>query len=205
MYLPKHFESTDTERALKLMRDYPLATVVSVDDNHTPFVSHLPLTVQHRDGRVVLEGHLSRASPHWTLLADREATAIFHGPNVYITPKWYARNDVPTWNYAVVHARGPVALIEDRIGVERALRTLTATVEHGAEKWEFQIPDDLIETGIEKAIVAFQLTVSALSAKFKLSQNRSEMDRVSVREGLRERGDADSLGVLALMEMEEQR
>jgi transcriptional regulator len=175
-----------------------LARLVSVGADQQPFVSHLPLIVEQHGENLMIVGHLARANPHWKLLDSRVATAIFHGPNTYITPKWYAENDVPTWNYAVVHAGGPIALIEDRAGVIRCLEKLTATVEAGTDRWQFWIPDDLAG-GVERHIVGFQMHVESLLSKFKLSQNRSEADRVGVMRGLGTRADDGSRGVLALM------
>jgi transcriptional regulator len=93
------------------------------------------------------------------------------------------QNSVPTWNYAVVHVRGVVTLIEDRAGIVRCLEALTATVEKGPEPWPFWIPEDLRDT-LESAIVGFRLTVDSLQSKFKLSQNRSAADPDGVLRGL---------------------
>ena len=202
VYLPRSFENTDLARSVALMRAHPLATVISVDSvdgDGTPFVSHLPLIVEREGDGLVCIGHLARANPHWKLLGGRRATAIFHGPNAYITPSWYAQNAVPTWNYAVVHARGVVTLIEDRAGIVRCLEALTATVEQGPGAWQFWIPENLRDT-LESAIVGFRLTVDSLQSKFKLSQNRSAADRDAVLRGLAGRTDAASHAVRALME-----
>ncbi|MGE0760901.1 MAG: FMN-binding negative transcriptional regulator [Vicinamibacterales bacterium] len=199
MYLPKRFGNSNLDRSLAVMRGAPLATLVSVDADHQPFISHLPLIIEQEEANLVIVGHLARANAHWRLLAGREATAIFHGPNSYITPQWYTENDVPTWNYAVVHARGPVTLIEDRAGIVRCLEKLTAVVEDGMGRWQFWIPDDLAG-GVERHIVGFQMQVKSLLAKFKLSQNRSAADRAGVMRGLGTRADDGSRGILALME-----
>ena len=199
MYLPRHFKNTDRDQSLALMRAHPLATVISVDDDGGPFVSHLPLIIEPDGDGLICIGHLSRANLHWKLLGGRQATAIFHGPDAYITPSWYVQNAVPTWNYAVVHVRGMVTLIEDRAGIVRCLEALTATVEKGPDAWQFWIPEDLRNT-LESAIVGFQLSVETIQSKFKLSQNRSEADRAGVLRGLAGRDDAASQSLRALMQ-----
>ncbi len=181
------------------MRAHPLATLISVGEDRNPFVSHLPLIVEHEGEGIVCIGHLSRANPHWKLLDGRQATAIFHGPNAYITPSWYVQNSVPTWNYAVVHVRGVVTLIEDRAGIVRCLEALTAAVESGPEAWQFWIPENLRNT-LELAIVGFHLSVETIQSKFKLSQNRSEADRAGVFRGLAGRDDAASQSLRAFMQ-----
>lgn len=199
MYLPRYFENTDREQSLALMRTHPLATVISMDDDGSPFVSHLPLVIEPDDDSLVCIGHLSRANQHWKLLGGRRATAIFHGPNAYITPSWYEQNSVPTWNYVVVHVRGVVTLIEDRAGIVRCLEALTAAVEKGPGAWQFWIPENLRDT-LERSIVGFRMSVETIQSKFKLSQNRSEADRADVLRGLAGREDDASQSLRAFMQ-----
>ena len=162
-------------------------------------MSHLPLVVEPDGDRLVCIGHLSRANQHWKLLGGRRATAIFHGPNAYITPSWYEQNSVPTWNYVVVHVRGVVTLIEDRAGIVRCLEALTAAVEKGPDAWQFWIPENLRDT-LERSIVGFRMSVETIQSKFKLSQNRSEADRADVLRGLAGREDDASQSLRAFMQ-----
>ena len=199
MYLPRYFNNTDRDQSLALMRAHPLATVISVDDDGNPFVSHLPLVIEPDGDGLVCIGHLSRANQHWKLLGGRRATAIFHGPDAYITPAWYEQNSVPTWNYVVVHVRGVVTLIEDRAGIVRCLEALTVTVEKGPDAWQFWIPENLRNT-LESAIVGFHMSVETIQSKFKLSQNRSEADRARVLRGLAGREDDASQSLRAFMQ-----
>ena len=103
MYLPKRFKNGDLQKSISIIEKYPLETVISVTEAG-PFVSHLPLVAENQESQLTLYGHLARANPHWKLLDRRDVYVVFNGPNAYITPTWYAENDVPTWNYAVVHA-----------------------------------------------------------------------------------------------------
>lgn len=127
---------------------------------------------------------------------------IFHGPNTYITPKWYAKNDVPTWNYAVVHMEGSFKRIENYSGIVECLQKLTGQIEsHSPEPWPFWIPDDLAtQKGLSSAIMGFRILVTDAKAKFKLSQNRSEVDRRQVIAGLDGRGDEASNKIARMME-----
>ncbi len=228
MYLPARFKNENSEQTFELIRNYPLATVISVNDS-SPLISHLPLVIERESfaakgptsadsSTFTLIGHLARANPHSRLLDSQTVTAIFHGPQAYITPRWYAENDVPTWNYAVVHAVGTVTLIEDDAGIVDALKALTAHVERTrqststeatephSEAWDFWLPPDLqaapdsnARSPLASAIVAFRIDVTQVQTKFKLSQNRSVLDRQGVIKGLEHRGDAQSLALAHLM------
>lgn len=189
MYLPKRFQIDSPRDAIELMQKYPLATLISADSQE-PFVSHIPLVAQKDGDNITLIGHLARGNPHWKLLANNSVYAIFHGPNAYISPKWYAENDVPTWNYAVVHAQGTCSLIEDLDGILSCVKKLSAFAESKLQDpWEFWIPKDLAADGvIEKSIVGFLIKVTSIKTKFKLNQSRSEADLHGVVEGLKSHG-----------------
>lgn len=199
MYNPQRYKAENISEAFDLMDQHPFATVISVSEG-TPQVSHLPLTPKRTGEQIELIGHLARANPHWRLLSTANTTAIFQGPHAYITPTWYAKDDVPTWNYSTVHASGPIQLIEDHDGLVECLKDLTAHVErHWPSGWAFAIPGDLSGNVLSKSIVGFRIRVESISFKKKLSQNRSVADRAGVLRGLGERQDHASHGVLADM------
>ena len=62
---------------------------------------------------------------------------IFGGPQAYISPSWYeAKREhgkvVPTYNYIVVHAYGPMRVIEDPQWLHGLVSRLTEKFEsHG--------------------------------------------------------------------------
>lgn len=199
MYNPQKYKSSDQNEVFDLMDRNPFATVITVVEGK-PFISHLPLTPIKIGGGFELKGHLARANPHWKFLAKSQVTVIFHGPHTYITPEWYAVNDVPTWNYTTVHLTGTVELIESKDGLVECLKELTSQVErHWSSGWEFFIPGDLEDDALVKAIVGFRITVNELSFKKKLSQNRSPEDRTGVLKGLATRNDDNSRAILSEM------
>ena len=199
MYNPQRFKTEDVSEAFEFMDRYPLATLMSVSENK-PFISHVPLTPRWQGNHIELIGHLARANHHWKYLSSSDATAIFHGPHTYITPQWYKENDVPTWNYSVVHTTGAITLIEDYDGVVSCLKELTTHVEkHWPSDWEFFIPDDLTGASLTKSVIGFKIMVNSIDFKKKLSQNRSAADRAGILAGLQSRKDDGSQQVLADM------
>lgn len=177
MYQPSYFGADEAMRE-RLVRAFPLATLLTVVKEEV-YVSHVPLLLE--EGKLV--GHLARANPHWKVLGQAKSRAIFQGPSGYISPSWYEEDDVPTWNYAVAHATGPVETFGGEELVE-ALRRLSARFE---PEWRFMVPPDL-EGRLDKAIVGISLAVEGWEVKAKLSQNRSAKDRAEVPAGLRRRG-----------------
>ena len=200
MYNPQRFKSDNFDEAFELMEKYPFATLISISENE-PTVSHLPLTPTRVGNKIELVGHLARANAHWKILADSSVTTVFHGAHTYVTPKWYAENDVPTWNYSVVHVKGHVKLIESHSGIIDCLKELRSHVERQwPSGWNFFIPDDLSAPDVlTKSIVGFKITADDINFKRKLSQNRSQVDRLGVLKGLETRTDEQSQKVLANM------
>jgi transcriptional regulator len=190
-YQPRHFKVEDRETALALMQSAPLATVVSVHAGEVEF-SYLPLVARRRDEAIVLLGHLARANPHWRhWTPDTRLTAIFHGPDSFVSPSWYAtREMVPTWNYIVVHAAGRVTTTDDSVHKERILKALIDAHDPPyRERWDGELSESYRE-GHKSHIIGFELAVERIEAKFKLSQNRLPADHAGVLAAMEQGGAA---------------
>lgn len=203
MYCPAHFAESQPEMLHALMREHPLATLVTMGESGLN-ADQVPLILDTAsDGNSVLRGHVARANPMWkTLHTDIAALAIFHGPEAYITPSWYPTKRehgkaVPTWNYAVVHARGPLRIIHDADWLRTQVESLTQVQESAfADPWAVSdAPADYIEKMLA-AIVGIELSVTALEGKWKASQNQPEDNRDGVIAGLRECGQKDAAALI---------
>lgn len=86
---------------------------------------------------------------------------------------------MPTWNYVTVHAYGKARLVEEPQAVKALLRRL---VQQHERVWDMDaLPPSYLE-GMARGIVAFEVEITRLEGKFKLSQNRP--DRRLVAEAL---------------------
>ncbi len=183
--------SSDSSRPMPSERSYrPGPTGLSV--SHIPF-----LPERGADGRLRLLGHVARANGHWRELETAgEIAAIFEGPHAYVSPGWYANHpSVPTWNYAVVHARGTARLLPPA-DLPALLDRLSRKYEDGRPApWRMDsLPADYTSKMLA-AIVGFEIAVERLEGKFKLSQNRSREDVQAVVAGL----EAEGQGALAAL------
>ena len=203
MYIPRHFEVTDTAWCHALMRAQSFATMITADDAGAPFATHLPILVDATRGpRGTLRGHVARANPHWRYLAAGRATLlVFAGAHAYVSPSWYATQPaVPTWNYVAVHATGTAGLVEDAERVRALLADLVHVYEGpGPAAWSFEaLPADYV-AGMQRGIVAFEIPIDRLEGKAKLSQNRDAVDQGRTREALASSDDPVARAVAALM------
>jgi transcriptional regulator len=181
MYLPKHFVADDQDLLAQLIKEYPLATLVGSLNNQLE-VNHLPLMLS--PDKKKLHGHIARMNPLMKIAQSSETavTAIFHGPNAYVTPAWYPSKKesgkvVPTWNYAVVHVQGHIKLIEDAQWLRNHVSQMTNIHEPIYQSnWKLDdAPEDYVQTML-KAIIGIEIEVESLVGKFKLSQNRPPED-----------------------------
>ncbi|MBL8479746.1 MAG: FMN-binding negative transcriptional regulator [Sterolibacteriaceae bacterium] len=202
MYLPSHFAESRVEVLHALMRERPFATLVT-QGKAGPGADHLPLHLTP-DGR--LQGHVARANPLWRDAAGSDVLAIFHGPQAYVTPSWYATKRehgraVPTWNYVVVHARGRLRAVDDAAWLRRQLDDLVERHESGFEHpWRVDdAPADYIDKMLA-TIVGIEIAIVELSGKWKISQNQPATNRAGVVAGLRQQGGTDSLAMAALVD-----
>ncbi len=205
MYVPGHFALSDEAVLVELMARHDFALLVTTDEAGLPFASHLPILVERRGEGLVLLAHMARANPQWRHFADgAEVLVIFSGPHAYVSPSWYATHpSVPTWNYAAIHAYGRPRLLEHHDTCRALLERLVAVQEAARETpWTMDLPDDY-EAAMIRDIVAFEIEVSRLEGKAKLSQNRDETDRRRVAEQLERESSEDARGVARLMRARE--
>lgn len=206
MYNPPHFREDRLDVLHGLIREHPFATLVTTGPDGLG-ADHIPMEIDASVGPFgTLVGHVSRANPLWKLAASgAQVLAIFQGPQMYITPSWYATKRengkvVPTWNYAVVHAHGPLRAIEDRDWLRAFVERLTNRHEDPrAEPWRVSdAPDDFVE-GLLKGIVGVEVPIARIEGKWKVSQNRPGTDRAGVVAGLEASGDADHAAMARLV------
>jgi len=206
MHTPPHFRERDRTRLHDFIDDHNFAILVTCGDGGRADATHLPFVLDRTGGEWgVLHGHFGRANEQWRSLQDQApALVIFNGPHAYISPTRYRTLGVPTWNYVSVHAYGTASVSGDPVAVRAALERLVAFQErrHGTD-WRIDaLPADYAE-GLIAQLVAFEIRITHLEGKWKLGQNRAEIDRRSAAEGLIDSGEpgAAACGRLMLDEL----
>ena len=107
---------------------------------------------------------------------------------------------VPTWNYVMVQARGPLRVKDDAAWLHALVTRLTERHEAPqAAPWAVSdAPSDYITTML-RAIVGIEIPLSSLTGKWKVSQNRNAADREGVARGLSDLGTADATAMAKLV------
>lgn len=171
-YPPKIFQESNKRRLVKVIKTYPLATLISVKDQE-PVITHVPLILE---GENTLVGHLNKLNPQVELLKDNQPVSIiFSGPQCYISPSIYTTEQLPTWNYIFVHLKGEVVQLKDPIAVRDSLIQMTRFLEQPNNTYILHEDNPMMKQYLP-LIHGFKIKVSHWEGKFKLSQNRDTKD-----------------------------
>ena len=164
------------------MRQYSFATVVTQQGN-APFASHLPMLLDSSAGtHGALLGHMARNNAQWRdFTPGTEVLVIFQGPHAYVSPAWYELSPLaaPTWNYVAAHAYGEARVLSEDELVSTLHRLVDENEKTFSLPWKLELTQAMRERALG-SIVGFEIRLSRIEGKFKLSQNRSEQDRRNV-------------------------
>lgn len=176
MYSPKYAIQDNPQENERIIREYPFATVVYVQDD-IPQSFHLPMVLENQ----TLIGHMALANPAWKALTGLTALFIFHGPHHYVSPTFYGtENNVPTWNYVSVQVRGEVKIRQDEAFLKRALLLLSR--QHDPA---FRIEENIAQNDkLLGSIVGLEIEIKEIFGKFKLAQSKPEAERLNVIDAL---------------------
>jgi transcriptional regulator len=195
VYIPQHFamQIADAKAMLACVRAADLITAGpdGLIATLLPLL-YLPDSADP-DGFGVLQGHVARNNPQLAAAGETQADSlvIVRGSDGYISPRFYASKAedgrvVPTWNYAMLHVYGELVIHDDPEWLLDLVTRLTDHHEAGAATpWHVDDAPGPFIAGQLRAIVGLELRISRIEAKNKMSQNRSDADRIGVIEGLR--------------------
>lgn len=197
LYIPKPQLVEDRRFLQDFMDEFAFVDLVTV--RPTLRITHIPVFLDRAAGSYgTIWGHISRHNPQAEAFDNRQdAVIVFHGPQGYISPAWYATtgNVVPTWNFAVVHATGKLRAIEDKQGLNDLLTRLIAKFEkYQGTSYDFSKLDEAYKYRLMGEIIGFRMEIELLEGKFKLGQDRSPADKQSLVKNLANAKTSPSLG-----------
>jgi len=180
------------------MQRYSFAAIVTTIDE-APYATHLPFLVKEENNKVILQAHFAKANPQWKEITAKTSLVIFTEPHAYISPSNYETEKVvPTWNYIAVHAYGQATILED---VDQKAELLKHTIEAFEpsyyQQWQ-SLPGEYRSRMID-GIVAFEIEVTDLQAKKKLSQNRTETEKENIIHSLEKSADTNEREIAEYM------
>jgi len=197
MYSPPYNQLEDRAELLAFMRANSFVLLVT-GTGGTLHASHLPATVHETDGQIRLDLHMARNNPQWKEFFDDEVMVVFPGPHAYVSPRWYEEEErVPTWNYAAVHAYGIPRLVGERTEKHASQRRLIATLDPQWLPRFDALRQEYVDAMLD-GIVNFEIAVTRLETRWKLSQNRSRREQENIAARLESSSDSVERALAAL-------
>lgn len=201
MYIPKINAETNSEEIIAFMKQFSFATIITSKDN-LPIASHLPFLITKEEDNLILISHFAKANEQWRHLEENKVLIIFSEPHAYISPENYLNEqEVPTWNYIAIHTYGVGKLISE---TEKTFKILEATIDNYEssfkQKWN-NFPDEY-KLKMIKGIVAFEIKVTEIQAKKKLSQNKSDAEKEKIIDTLSKSSNTNEVMIADFMRKE---
>jgi transcriptional regulator len=185
MYIPSFNTFPNKQEVISFMRKYSFGTIITSVDN-LPIATHLPFLIDEKDGQIIISSHFAKANPQALDVDGNTNLIVFTEPHAYISPKNYEKKiNIPTWNYIAVHAYGKARLLESE---QEHLDLLERTINNYEADYykQWQQLSDTYKSKMIKGITGFEIVVTDLQAKSKLSQNRSEVEKENIIHSLSE-------------------
>jgi len=197
MYSPPYNHLEDRTELLAFMGANSFALMVTGTGGEL-HASHLPVLVEERSGKLVLVMHMAKANPQWQQFFDEDVMIVFWGPHAYVSPRWYEQKErVPTWNYAAVHAYGKVRVVDERgakyAAQEKLVMNHDPAWQNGFKALSKGYLDDMLS-----GIVNFEVEVTRIETRWKLSQNRGRREMESIAAQLDKSNDASERALAGL-------
>lgn len=186
MYSPQAFTVHDQTTVDAFIQDHGFGQLISTHQGRL-FSTHLPFLYDAK--KRTLTGHLAKQNPQHLDLGGQEVMVTLSGPHGYISPTWYAVNNVPTWNYQALHIWGRCRVFHEAERLLTVVYGLTEQHERSLpQPWQPEFNPKMLQ-----AIVGVEITITELQCKFKLNQNRSVADMQGVIDHLDAAKDAELL------------
>ncbi len=179
MYIPQEYKEANEDKLIGFMQAHSFAVLASASNNAVR-ATHLPFVIEKRDNKTFLVSHMAKANPQWKEFVDNELLIIFQGPHGYVSPANYEKKqNVPTWNYIAVHACGKATIINEPAAAIDVLEKMIGTYEAAYYKQWQELSNDY-KSSMIKGIVAFEIEISRLEGKYKLSQNKTKNEQENI-------------------------
>ncbi|WP_445452236.1 FMN-binding negative transcriptional regulator [Flavobacterium sp. 25HG05S-40] len=194
MYIPELYKNENQEDIQNFIHQHGFGILVN-QTNGKLWATHIPLLLEEKNGKQFLVGHVSKENPQADSFKNNdEILAVFSGAHSYISSSWYDHENVPTWNYLAVHVYGKVAIHSLDETIE-ALKRLVNKYEATSEK-PIRIEDLSKKTMLQaRGIVSFEIEITSIEAKKKLSQNRDDKNYQTIISKLENSNDFQAIAI----------
>ncbi|HEU4469568.1 MAG TPA: FMN-binding negative transcriptional regulator [Flavisolibacter sp.] len=205
MYNLPYFKEKDEAAVLAFIQEHPFAFIAGCSEEGRPVATQIPVFIEERDGGLYLTGHMMRQTDHHKAFEkNREVLCVFTGHHSYVSATWYTNpHQASTWNYMSVHVKGRMSFLPEEALIDVLQKTSLHFEQNNSSSSTVysNLPPEYRDR-LLKAIVAFEVQVTAIDNVFKLSQNRDRESYGQIIARLEEQ-DAGARGVANEMKKRE--
>lgn len=200
MYIPELYKNDNQQEIQNFIYQNGFGILVNQTDGK-PWATHIPLLLEEKNGKQILVGHISKENPQAeSFRFNDDVLAIFSGPHTYISSSWYDHENVPTWNYLAVHVYGKLKIHSLEESIE-ALKRLVDKYESKSEN-PIRVEELSKKTMLQaRGIVSFEIEITAMEAKKKLSQNRDDKNYKTIISELEKTNDTQAIAIAKEMKI----
>jgi transcriptional regulator len=186
MYIPNHNAVTEEAPLWDVMREFNFAMLITAPDG-IPFATSIPFTPLEQTRK--LTAHVAKANPQWQHFETaKEVLVVFQAEHAMISSRWYEKHpNVPTWNYATVHVYGTPRLLN----ADETRAQLLALMEKHGHSSDMNALSEKYLNGMQNELIGFEIDITRIEGKFKLSQNKTKQDQENVIAKLEQLGELE--------------
>lgn len=185
MFIPAPFSVKDNAIISDFLKRNSFGQLFCVHEGR-PFATALPFLYDPATQRLAC--HLAKANPQWKSIESQEILMTIQGEHDYISPSWYEKGGVPTWNYQLVQIYGKARVVKDEEQLAQMVAALSEKYESGRESSEYGKWNGEYNSKMLKAIVGLDIEITEMQCKFKLSQNKTPDDQRTIIAQLKQEG-----------------
>ena len=177
MYLPKHFQTEDSQQIREFLQQHYFGLLLSSapELHYTP----LPFLFDWQDNQLTAHCHMARNNPQLQQLHEQQVQIVIMGPHAFVAGDCYGEEQaVSTWNYSLVELKGRAFTLDNEQTLALARRQESYSAPQMQQSADYQ-------QKLVKGICGVRIEVSSWLGKLKLSQNKSAAQRQKVGDYLK--------------------
>jgi transcriptional regulator len=172
VYPPPYYHSDDSAQLQAFLQQHYFGLLLSTNGSlsYTP----LPFLFDWQSTGNKAYCHLARNNPQLKQLDGADVTLVIQGPHAFVPASCYQQQPaVSTWNYAMVELKGIARVLDNE-------QTLALVRKQEAHSAPAMLQSAAYQQQLVKAIVGVEISLSSVSGRFKLSQNKAPAERQAV-------------------------
>ena len=172
MYPPPYYHTTNRAQLQAFLQQHYFGLLLS--NNSSLSYSPLPFLFAWQSSGDKAYCHLARNNPQLKQLDGADVNIIIQGPHAFVAASCYSKQPaVSTWNYTMVELKGIARVLDN----EQTLALVRQQEAHSAPAMSQALE---YQQQLVKAIVGVEISLSSVSGRFKLSQNKSPAEQQAV-------------------------